>query len=60
MNAMVQGHEEVANTLRPWATRAEVVGTTGGEHVLAQWAAKMMPVVEEHLRRAREIERKVD
>jgi hypothetical protein len=28
--------------------------------VLAQWAAKMMPVVEEHLRRAREIERKVD
>ena len=74
MAAMVHGHEEVLNELRarvanrltsgarPSSRGAGPVGTAGtqrGEQALTAWAAKVLPTVEQHLLRAREIDQKV-
>ena len=75
MAAMVHGHEEVLKQLRarvgnrltsgerPLPRGAGPVGTAGrtgqGEEALTAWAMKMMPAVEQHLQRAREIDQKV-
>jgi putative membrane protein len=71
MSAMVPGHEEVAAKLRAQGgtqtqstsprqgTRS--VGTSGSQsdQALAQWAAKALPTVEQHLARAKELQQKV-
>jgi putative membrane protein len=74
MAAMVHGHEEVLKELRarlanrltsgarPSSRGSGPVGTTGmeqGEQALTAWAAKVLPTVEQHLQRAREIGEKV-
>ena len=64
--AMVMGHEEVAAKLR---TRVEqktaspdegpAAATGSGEQKLTQWATMVLPTVQKHLERAREIQKKV-
>ena len=66
INAMVMGHEEVAAKLR---TRVEqktapndeghAAATGSGEQKLTQWATMVLPTVQKHLERAREIQKKV-
>lgn len=68
MSAMVSGHEEVAGKLKEQAShesradaapaqqgRAATRERTEGDTALTQWAAKTLPVVEQHLKRAREV-----
>jgi putative membrane protein len=62
MNAMVEGHQEVANKLKSRAAEKTggAVGTSGkGEQALTQWATKTLPAVEKHLERAKELQGKV-
>jgi len=67
INAMVMGHEEVAAKLR---TRVETktaphdaahapTASGSGEQKLSQWATTVLPTVQKHLDRAREIQKKV-
>jgi len=57
INAMVMGHEEVAAKLR---TRVETRAAEAapGEQKLTQWAAMVLPTVQKHLDRARELQKK--
>jgi len=70
----VHGHEEVLKDLRarvgnrltsaerPSSRGPGPVGTAGrvqGEPALTAWAVKVLPIVERHLERAREIDRKL-
>jgi putative membrane protein len=66
MTAMVKGHEEVLSKLKGKAGSSRptdtAVGTTGadeGDRALTAWAVKALPVVEQHLQRARDIQQKV-
>jgi putative membrane protein len=46
---------------KPSTSGGQAVGTTGeqGEQALTQWATKTLPTVEQHLERARELQKKV-
>jgi putative membrane protein len=62
MAAMVKGHEDVAGLLRSFTSADRPIGTSGrarGEQSLMEWAMKMMPTVERHLERARQIQQKL-
>lgn len=55
MNAMVDGHEEVAERLDDRANLAADPSRGGLESAVNQWASKTLPAVQQHLREAREI-----
>jgi predicted outer membrane protein len=61
VTAMVHGHEEVPTPAdRP--AGAAAVGTTGTpatEQAVTQWATKTLPTVQQHLERARDLQKKV-
>lgn len=57
INAMVQGHQEVAAKLRAHTATPSTSDTH--EAALTQWATKALPTVERHLMRARELQQKV-
>ncbi|HEX2458920.1 MAG TPA: DUF4142 domain-containing protein [Vicinamibacterales bacterium] len=62
MAAMVKGHEDVAGLLRSFTSSDRPIGTSGrarGEQSLMEWAMKMMPTVERHLERARQIQQRL-
>jgi putative membrane protein len=62
MTAMVKGHEDVAGVLRSFTSADRPIGTSGrarGEQALMEWAMKVMPIVERHLERARQIQQKL-
>ena len=65
MQAMVDGHEEVADELERHAGTARTgergVGTTGaaGEASVSAWAAKTLPTVRQHLDQAKQINDKL-
>lgn len=62
MAAMVKGHEDIAGLLRSFTSSDRPIGTSGrarGEQSLMEWAMKMMPTVERHLERARQIQQKL-
>lgn len=74
LTAVVQGHEDVARMLRARTTAKPSDDTVSGAGIdgssrdaddaqdarrLTQWAAKMLPIVQRHLARARELQRKV-
>jgi putative membrane protein len=63
MDAMVQGHEEVAGKLaaRVSRTASQPVGTAGGGSgdPLNEWVAQTLPTVRQHLDSARELHKKV-
>lgn len=50
INAMVQGHQEVAGQLEARA---------GASHALTEWARQTLPTVQKHLERARELQKEV-
>jgi putative membrane protein len=74
MKAMVDGHEKVADSLleqvgwigtstQAGSSAPAAVGTSGSnsdETGVRQWAMKTLPVVQQHLQRAREIRAKVE
>jgi putative membrane protein len=74
MKAMVEGHDDVHEQLlrqAGWTGRStrndssvpSAVGTSGstsGDSGVRQWAMKALPVVQQHLQRAREIREKVE
>jgi putative membrane protein len=62
INAMVQGHQEVLGKGRARAQNPGAGETTGrgqSEAQLTQWAAKVMPTLQMHLDRARELQKTV-
>lgn len=62
MAAMVKGHEDAAGLLRSFTSADRPIGTSGsarGEQSLMEWAMKMMPTVERHLERARQIQQRL-
>jgi putative membrane protein len=62
IGAMVTGHEEVATKLRTRVehkTAAADAAAGSGEQKLTQWATMVLPTVQKHLERAREIQKKV-
>ena len=62
INAMVSGHEEVAAKVRARVehkTASPDAAAGSGEQKLTQWATMVLPTVQKHLERAREIQKKV-
>jgi putative membrane protein len=62
MSAMVKGHEEVASLLRSFTSATRPIGTSGrarSEQALMEWAMKVMPTVERHLERAKQIQQRL-
>jgi putative membrane protein len=62
MSAMVKGHEDVASLLRSFTSATRPIGTSGrarGEQALMEWAMKVMPTVERHLERAKQIQQRL-
>lgn len=59
MAAMVQGHEEVASLLRTRTGDRAAAPSPGAQQAITQWAAKTLPVVQQHLQRARDLQQKV-
>jgi putative membrane protein len=71
--AMVQGHRDVADSLRTWLKESRPLGepppgdprakdaASGGpqEEALTAWAKKTLPVVEKHLERAQDLQGKL-
>jgi putative membrane protein len=64
IQAMMDGHQQVANEVEKHANEARSVGTAGeagqaGNRPVAQWASKTLPTVREHLDQAKEIQSKL-
>jgi putative membrane protein len=66
INAMVMGHDEVLTKLRMRVEHKTAAHDEGhaaasgsGEQKLTQWATMVLPTVQKHLERAREIQKKV-
>ena len=71
IDAMVEGHQDVADGLRLWVMESRPLGAPpagdpkakdaaqGGPHeeALTAWSTKTLPTVEKHLRRARDLQK---